>query len=93
MINLKDMTELKQAHTKYIRNKLAMGPAFKDSGLVFSREDGSEYHPESLARMWRRFLDKHGLKSIRFLDLRHSCATALWILRPSRFALVMPILQ
>ena len=71
------MTELKQAHAKYIRNKLAKGRAFKDSGLVFSQEDGSEYRPESLTRMWRRFLDKHGLKSIRFHDLRHSCATAL----------------
>lgn len=71
------MTELKQAHAKYIRNKLAKGRTFKDSGLVFSQEDGSEYRPESLTRMWRRFLDKHGLKSIRFHDLRHSCATAL----------------
>ena len=54
-----------------------MGADFKDSGLVFSQEDGSAYRPESLTRMWRRFLKKYNLKDIRFHDLRHSCATAL----------------
>lgn len=71
------LAELKQAHNQYNLNKLAMGPAFKDSGLVFSREDGGAYRPESLTKMWRRFLQKHELKDIRFHDLRHSCATAL----------------
>lgn len=71
------LAELKHAYARYLRNKLAMGPAFKDSGLVFSQEDGGAYRPESLTRMWRRFLEKHNLKDIRFHDLRHSCATAL----------------
>ena len=71
------LEELKLAHVRYNTNKLAMGPAFRDSGLVFSQEDGSGYRPESLTRMWARFLEKHQLKHIRFHDLRHSCATAL----------------
>ena len=71
------LKELKMAHAQYNRNKLAMGARFKDSGLVFSQEDGSAYRPESLTRMWRRFLEKHQLKDIRFHDLRHSCATAM----------------
>lgn len=71
------LAELKQAHARYNRNKLAMGLAFKDSGLVFSQEDGGAYRPESLTRMWSRFLERHNLKRIRFHDLRHSCATAL----------------
>ena len=71
------LAELKQAQNQYNLNKLAMGLAFKDSGLVFSREDGGAYRPESLTKMWRRFLQKHELKDIRFHDLRHSCATAL----------------
>lgn len=71
------LKELKHAHAQYNRNKLAMGARFKDSGLVFSQEDGGAYRPESLTRMWRRFLEKHQLKDIRFHDLRHSCATAL----------------
>jgi integrase len=54
-----------------------MGEKFKNSGHVFSQEDGGEYRPESLTRMWRRFLEKNELKSIRFHDLRHSCATAM----------------
>ena len=71
------LRELKYAHAQYNRNKLAMGPAFKDSGLVFSQEDGGAYRPESLTKMWNRFLDNHQLKHVRFHDLRHSCATAL----------------
>lgn len=71
------LKELKHAHAQYNRNKLAMGPKFKDSGLVFSQADGGAYRPESLTRMWRRFLEKHQLKDIRFHDLRHSCATAM----------------
>lgn len=71
------LSELKCAYTRYNLNKLAMGADFKDSGLVFSQEDGSAYRPESLTRMWRRFLKKYNLKDIRFHDLRHSCATAL----------------
>ena len=71
------LAELKHAHAQYNRNKLAMGEKFKNSGHVFSQKDGSEYRPESLTRMWRRFLEKNELKSIRFHDLRHSCATAM----------------
>ena len=71
------LKELKQMHTNYLRNKLAMGKAFKDSGLVFSQEDGRGYRPESLTQMWSRFLEKNNLKKIRFHDLRHSCATAM----------------
>ena len=71
------LADLKQAYARYNCNKLAMGPAFRDSGLVFSQEDGSAYRPESLTRMWARFTEKHNLKHIRFHDLRHSCATAL----------------
>lgn len=71
------MAELKKAHKKYMLNKLAMGRAFKDSGLVHSKDDGSAYSPRSLASEWHRFLDKNGLRPIRFHDLRHSCATAM----------------
>lgn len=71
------LAELKHLHAQYNRNKLAMGAKFKDSGLVFSQADGGAYRPESLTRMWSRFLEKHQLKHIRFHDLRHSCATAL----------------
>ena len=71
------LAELKRAHAQYNRNKLSMGAAFKDCGLVWSQSDGSEYRPESLTRMWNRFLEKHQLKHIRFHDLRHSCATAM----------------
>ena len=71
------LKELKQLYSNYLRNKLAMGPKFKDSGLVFSQANGAGYRPESLTQMWNRFLEKNNLKKIRFHDLRHSCATAM----------------
>ena len=69
--------ELKKAHNEYLKNKLAMGMAFKDSNHVISKADGSSYHPDSLTKKWERFEAKHNLKHIRFHDLRHSNATAM----------------
>lgn len=34
--------------------------------------------PETLTRRFPEFLDKHGLRRIRFHDLRHSCASLLY---------------
>ena len=62
--------ELKKAHNEYLKNKLAMGMAFKDSNHVISKADGSSYHPDSLTKKWERFEAKHNLKHIRFHDLR-----------------------
>ena len=30
-----------------------------------------------MTQKWERFVEKHGLKHIRFHDLRHSCATMM----------------
>lgn len=68
---------LKQAKKQYALSKLAKGRDFNDSGIVVCQEDGTPFRPESMTRKWRRFLEAHNLKDIRFHDLRHSCATAL----------------
>jgi len=71
------LVALKEAKKQYTLNKLAIGQDFNDSGIVVCQEDGTPFRPESLTRKWRRFLEAHNLKDIRFHDLRHSCATAL----------------
>lgn len=71
------LVALKEAKKQYALNKLAIGQDFNDSGIVVCQEDGTPFRPESLTRKWRRFLEAHNLKDIRFHDLRHSCATAL----------------
>ncbi|MFF4181274.1 tyrosine-type recombinase/integrase [Streptomyces sp. NPDC001750] len=51
--------------------------AWTDSGLVFSTPTGRPLDPANLTRRFRNFLDRAGLRRIRFHDLRHSTATLL----------------
>ena len=71
------IAELRAARAEYNRNKLAMGAAFTDSGLVVCQKNGKPYRPDSMSQKWRRFYAKNNLKPIRFHDLRHTCATAM----------------
>lgn len=53
-----------------------MGKAWVDSGLVFTREDGSPLHPQTMAWHFERSVrDAEGVPAIRFHDLRHTHAT------------------
>lgn len=56
--------------------RLACGEAWQDTGLVFTREDGSMIHPEHLSDLFTRRAKAAGLPRIRFHDLRHTYATA-----------------
>jgi integrase len=47
-----------------------------DSGLVFTRPDGSPIHPDLITDWFRRLARAAGLPSIRLHDVRHSYATA-----------------
>ncbi|MFE2581402.1 tyrosine-type recombinase/integrase [Streptomyces sp. NPDC059378] len=45
------------------------------TGLVFTWEDGSAYHPEYLTHMFTQLIKKLGLPPVRLHDLRHCAAT------------------
>ncbi|MFF7252376.1 tyrosine-type recombinase/integrase [Streptomyces microflavus] len=51
--------------------------AWQDSGLIFTTPTGGPLDPANLTRRFRSFLDRAGLRRIRFHDLRHSTATLL----------------
>ncbi len=51
------------------------GSAWQDSGLVFTREDGSLIHPDLLSKWFVRNSRGAGLTQIRFHDLRHTHAS------------------
>lgn len=70
-------TILSAARMQYYNDAAAYGPAFRDLSYVLHNEDGTPYHPDSLTKMWRVFMENSGLRHIRFHDLRHSNATAL----------------
>jgi integrase len=68
---------LREHRTRQLEERLAWGPAWTDTGLVFTREDGTEIHPQRLSGWFRRLAASSGLPPIRLHDVRHSYATAL----------------
>lgn len=58
-----------------LRKRVALGPDWKDTGLVFTQEDGSAVHPQLLSDAFERHVKRLQLRQIRFHDLRHTYAT------------------
>jgi Phage integrase family len=56
---------------------LALGPAWIDSGLVFTSTVGTVIEPRNLNRFFDELITKAGVRRIRFHDLRHTCASLL----------------
>ena len=54
------------------------GNTYKDSDYIFKWQDGRLYRPDYVTRSFQRVLKKHGLKVIRFHDIRHSTASILY---------------
>ena len=55
-----------------------LGDLYRDQGLVFTTEVGTPINPTNLRkRSFAPLLERAGLPSIRFHDLRHMCATLL----------------
>jgi len=51
------------------------GKAWTDTGLVFTREDGSQLHPDLVISSFERICRAAGLPPIRLHDLRHTAAS------------------
>jgi integrase len=58
-----------------LEEKLALGPAYCDQDLVFTRRDGRPYEPDEFSREFDRKQKRLGLPRIRLHDLRHTWAT------------------
>ena len=52
--------------------RAAWGEAWVDTGLVFTREDGSPLNPDHVSRRFRTLAKRAGVPVIRFHDLRHT---------------------
>jgi integrase len=66
---------LRRWRTVQLEERMAWGPAWVDSGYVFTREDGEPIHPESASTAFEHASKKSELPAIRFHDLRHTHAT------------------
>ena len=55
--------------------RVAVGPAWTDTGYVFVDELGQPYHPQSIYAMFIRACKRADVPAIRLHDLRHTMAT------------------
>jgi integrase len=69
--------ELKAHRKRQAQEKLLLGEAYQDNGLVFCREDGTPLRPEEFTKRFQRWLAKAGLPKVRLHDLRHTHASLL----------------
>jgi len=58
-----------------LAERLAWGEGWTDTGLVFTREDGTAVHPEWFSDTFDRRVKAAGLPRIRLHDLRHTHAS------------------
>jgi integrase len=65
---------LRRHRARQLEERMAWGEAWQYGDLVFTREDGSPMHPQSLSAAFERAVKSGGLPMIRLHDLRHSSA-------------------
>jgi integrase len=68
---------LRRYRAAQAEERLSWGPAYEDTGLVFTREDGSGLHPERITQGFARLVKRSGLPTLTVHGVRHSYATAL----------------
>ncbi len=67
---------LREHRTRQLEQRLAVGPHWQDSGLVFTWPDGRPIHPHRFSKWFEQHARAAGLPKIRLHDVRHSYATA-----------------
>jgi integrase len=60
-----------------LAERLEWGPAWTDSGRVFTREDGTPLRPGWISERFGTLAARAGLPPVRFHDLRHGSASML----------------
>ena len=57
--------------------KLKLGEAYQDNDLVFCREDGLPFRPDTVYHQYKDLLKEHGMPDVSFHALRHTFCTML----------------
>lgn len=79
------MKELQRYYIRQLNERMDVGNLWKgfrditgEEVMLFVSDDfGVPYQPNAVTRFWGRFMDRSGLKRIRFQDLRHSSASLI----------------
>jgi hypothetical protein len=69
------ISELRDHKARQEKERAQWGDAWKDTGKVFTKEDGSWLHPGTVSESFRRILATTDLPPITLRDLRHVAAT------------------
>ena len=70
------LTALRRAHRRKLENKLLYGPAWEDSGFVFTDELGHHLKHQTVYLEFKKIVTEIGAPNARFHDLRHSFAVS-----------------
>jgi integrase len=68
---------LREHRVRQNKERLALGPVWTDSGLVFTTTIGTPLEPRNLVRSLHALCRKAEVRQIRPHDLRHTCASFL----------------
>jgi integrase len=66
---------LRDHRKSQLEERMAWGPAWRENGHVFAREDGSPIHPDAFSKLFNNRVRAAGVPRIRLHDLRHTHAT------------------
>jgi integrase len=69
--------QLREHRKRQNKERLTLGEAWQDHGLVFASAVGTPIEPRNINRRWDELRNKAGLDWLRLHDLRHGCATFL----------------
>jgi integrase len=69
------VTVLREHRTRQNAERLAAGPAWVDTGLVFTQPDGTALHPADVTARFHELVTAADLPPVRLHDLRHGAAT------------------
>lgn len=68
---------LRGHRSRQAQERLAWGPGYADTGLVFTKEDGCLIHPDRLSQLFEQSVRRSLVRRITLHSLRHTHATIL----------------
>ena len=69
------LSQFKQWHTE---QRLMNGDRWKDTGYLFTKDNGEPMHPDSLTDWLSKFSERHGLPNVHPHKFRHTMASLLY---------------
>ena len=68
---------LKQYKTEQLRNKILHADIWQDTGFVFTKDDGTPMHPDSITDWLNKFSEENDLPHIHPHAFRHTAASTM----------------